>query len=75
MVISQDEDIINQLVYGIRYLDLRVSSNPLLEERWWLNHGVVRVQPLHVILDDVKLFLRSTREIVILDFHGFPVGR
>lgn len=64
----------SQLIHGIRYLDLRVSSNPHLTDRWWINHGVVRIQPLKNILNYVKKFVQKTKEIVILDFHGFPAG-
>ncbi|XKL66067.1 hypothetical protein PGB90_009487 [Kerria lacca] len=73
-VFTQEEDVLSQLIHGIRYLDLRVSSNPHLTDRWWINHGVVRIQPLKNILNYVKKFVQKTKEIVILDFHGFPAG-
>nr|CAD7446438.1 unnamed protein product [Timema bartmani] len=72
--ITQEEDVLSQLTYGIRYLDLRVGFYPFRNPVWWVNHGVVRLHPLQEFLDDVKKFVRSTQEIVLLDVHGFPVG-
>nr|CAD7258558.1 unnamed protein product [Timema shepardi] len=72
--ITQEEDVLSQLTYGIRYLDLRVGFYPFRNPVWWVNHGVVRLHPLQEFLDDVKKFVRSTQEIVLLDVHSFPVG-
>lgn len=36
---------------------------------------MVRVQPLRPLLQDIRLFLDETdHEVVVLDFHRFPVG-
>lgn len=76
--INQDESIFNQLVYGIRYLDLRVGyskvkNNP---ETLWIYHDIFRTDvSLSDVLDQVSRFLDLTsHEIVIIDFHRFTVG-
>lgn len=70
-VYAQDESIMEQLIHGARYLDLRIG---LYDGKFWVNHGIAKVHPLEFILRDVKTFIDSTREIVILDFHEFLNG-
>ena len=43
-------------------------------ERFWIVHNVVKMNPLYVILQDIRKFLQQTKEIVIVDFHRFPKG-
>lgn len=59
---------------GIRYLDLRVGYYRSNTHKFWANHGISRLHPLRDILQQVKDFIDSTNEIVILDFQEFPVG-
>lgn len=73
-VLTQDEDIRGQLLAGIRYLDIRPAYYPLGTIRFWVNHGLSRVQPMEQVLRDVYDFVKETNEIVIVDFHQFPVG-
>jgi len=64
-------------MHGIRYLDIRVgyySSSASGGERFWVNHNFYRMRPLSSLINDVRKFAEETREIVILDFHRFPVG-
>ncbi|XP_023219772.1 uncharacterized protein LOC111621764 [Centruroides sculpturatus] len=74
MFMCQDEDIWNQLMYGIRFLDLRVTyrnikGNP---EVFWITHSLIRMNlTVREVLRTVKKFLESTNEIVIIDFHRF----
>uniref|UniRef100_T1JAD7 Phosphatidylinositol-specific phospholipase C X domain-containing protein n=1 Tax=Strigamia maritima TaxID=126957 RepID=T1JAD7_STRMM len=70
----QDEDIFDQFVYGIRSFDLRIGSYPSKPDEFWVNHDKTQMQPFRSILEDIKTVINSTKEIVILDFHGFPVG-
>lgn len=72
--ITQDEDVLGQLIYGARYIDLRVGYYGSNREPWWGNHGMVKLHPIRVIFRDLKEFLNSTQEIVILDIQEFPVG-
>lgn len=72
--LTQDDDIISQLVHGIRYLDIRVGYYRSNNEKFWANHGISRLHPLSDILRQVKEFIDATNEIVILDFQEFPVG-
>lgn len=80
LVLTQDESIWNQLVYGIRYFDLRIGYYSEENEnendiRFWINHDLLRMQLLIPILKDIASFLKySPDEIIILDFHRFPVG-
>ncbi|XP_077295162.1 PI-PLC X domain-containing protein 1-like [Arctopsyche grandis] len=73
--LCQGVDIYTQLIFGIRYLDFRISYQALSSEKLWLSHGMVRVRPLMPLLQDIKRFLRLTSdEIVILDVHQLPAG-
>lgn len=35
-------------------------------------HNFVKMNPLYVVIQDVRKFMKATNEIVILDFHRFP---
>ena len=72
--VNQDEDIWNQLLFGIRYLDIRVGLYEDTAEKFWLVHDFVRLNPLYEAIQAVKRFMRVTKEVVILDFHRFPTG-
>jgi len=75
---NQDESIFNQLIYGIRHLDLRVGYCEVKQQsdRFWIYHDIFRTDvSLREVLDQVKRFLDlTTHEIVIMDFHRFTVG-
>lgn len=72
---AQEEPVFNQLLYGLRYFDFRVGFYNQTKERFYINHSYFRTDhPLQRILSEVVNFLKATREIVILDFHNFPVG-
>uniref|UniRef100_A0A8D8M707 PI-PLC X domain-containing protein 1 n=1 Tax=Cacopsylla melanoneura TaxID=428564 RepID=A0A8D8M707_9HEMI len=76
-VIAQDEPVLNQLIFGIRSLDLRVSYYSVRNhdyDQLYINHGVRGVRPLREVVEQIKEFLEKTREILILDFHQFPIG-
>jgi len=72
--INQDEDVWSQLLYGIRYLDLRVGYYKTTPEKFWVVHDFVKMNPLYEVVNDIRRFLTSTKELVILDFHRFPNG-
>ncbi|CAK1585387.1 unnamed protein product [Parnassius mnemosyne] len=76
-VLCQDRSIWAQLVHGIRYLDFRIAYYefyPNKDERYWLNHNLIRVRPLVPLLKEIRAFLDVTKEVVFLDAHHFPVG-
>ncbi|XP_063977865.1 PI-PLC X domain-containing protein 1-like [Diachasmimorpha longicaudata] len=72
--ITQDEDVLAQLIYGARYLDIRVGRYPNHQHEFWGNHGPFRIVPLKFVIDAVKTFLDNTDEIVIFDVQEFPTG-
>ena len=59
-LICQDENIWSQLVYGIRYLDIRIGYYPDQKEKFWLNHNYARINPISSLIEDLKMFLQST---------------
>lgn len=59
---SQDDSIYQQLIHGIRYLDIRAAYYPETKEKFWVNHGEFRVRPMNEILQDVKQFVQETSE-------------
>ncbi|KAG7160235.1 PI-PLC X domain-containing protein 1-like 1 [Homarus americanus] len=73
-VVCQDEDIISQLLYGNRYLDLRVAYYPDTPELLWINHDLVRWRPLLEVLNDVRGFLAISPDPIIIDIHRTPIG-
>ncbi|CAB3254757.1 unnamed protein product [Arctia plantaginis] len=76
-ILCQDRSIWAQLVHGIRYFDFRISFYSHFEEeddRYWLNHNLVRIRPLVPLLREIRQFLDSTKEVVFLDAHHFPIG-
>lgn len=72
--LTQDDDILSQLIHGVRYIDMRVGYYRSNNEKFWANHGISRLHPLSDVLRQVKEFVDATNEIVILDFQEFPVG-
>lgn len=42
---------------------------------FWLNHDLIKVRPLMGVIEEIKDFMMtSPEEVIILDFHRFPVG-
>ncbi|XP_034253699.1 uncharacterized protein LOC117652715 [Thrips palmi] len=87
-LLTQDLDVWDQLLLGVRYFDIRVGyypqdmgdqqneDHPDHGEKFWVNHGIIRVQPLVPLLRELRRFLTdfAKHEMVVLDFHRFPVG-
>ncbi|XP_063826732.1 uncharacterized protein LOC135076187 isoform X2 [Ostrinia nubilalis] len=76
-VLCQDRSIWAQLVHGIRYFDFRIAYYEFYtneDDRYWLNHNLIRVRPLLPLLREIRTFLDSTKEVIFLDAHHFPVG-
>jgi hypothetical protein len=73
-VITQEETLLAQLAHGIRYFDLRLAYFPDEAFPLWLNHGLAKVHPFNDSMEEVVHFVANTNEVVIMDFHGFPVG-
>ena len=44
---QQEENVWDQLLYGIRYLDFRVSYHANTAEKFWLNHDLIQMNPLY----------------------------
>ncbi|CAN7939180.1 unnamed protein product, partial [Ixodes hexagonus] len=71
-LLNQDEPIINQLYYGIRFLDLRVQEKG---GEFWITHDLIRAQvTVREVLQQVRQFAEATGELVIVDFHRFTTG-
>ncbi|KAL1131742.1 hypothetical protein AAG570_011355, partial [Ranatra chinensis] len=83
-LMAQDQDLWSQLVYGIRYFDLRIGYYPIRkngteisdsDNSFWINHDLIKVKLLAPLLKQLKKFILQARdEVVVLDFHRFPVG-
>lgn len=73
-ICSQEDSAYDQLIHGIRYLDLRVAHDPGTEEKFWINHGAVRMRPLEAIVSGIQRFVNETGEVVFMDIHRFPSG-
>ena len=65
---AQDTRIFNQLVDGVRLLDLRACKQDNSDDIW-ISHSLYSV-PLDEVLEDISKFLeKNTGELVILDFR------
>lgn len=73
--LTQDDDIMGQLMHGIRYLDIRVGYYRNTPEMFFINHGITRQRPLIDVIDQVKEFVEKTNEIVIFGLKEFPIGK
>ena len=72
--INQGESVWHQLLYGIRYLDIRVGYYRNTPEKFWIVHNFIKMIPLYEVLQAVRKFLLSTQEVLVMDFHRFPKG-
>jgi len=70
-VFAQEEDLLHQLIWGVRFLDIRAGFYPTTDERFWLVHGIIKTHPMMEGINDVKEFLTNTREIVVWEINGF----
>lgn len=69
---TQDQTISHQLAFGVRSLDLRVG---FLDGVFWIFHDKFKAQvTVETVLQQVKTFVETTGEVVILDFHRFTLG-
>ncbi|KAK0072260.1 hypothetical protein PV326_000241, partial [Microctonus aethiopoides] len=68
--VTQDRDVLEQLISGVRYLDIR----PAFYGEYWINHGSYKMNPMKNTIDDIKEFLNNTEEIIILSFKEFSRG-
>ncbi|XP_064459878.1 PI-PLC X domain-containing protein 2-like [Ornithodoros turicata] len=75
-IMTQDLSILQQLLMGIRYLDLRIGYyTGDHREKFWVVHSVFKTATtLRTVLEQVREFMERTNEVVVLDFHRFPVG-
>ncbi|KAL5280728.1 hypothetical protein ACFFRR_004630 [Megaselia abdita] len=72
--ITQDDNILGQLIHGARYLDIRPAYYEDSKDKWYVNHDFVIQQPLTVVMDQVIQFVKETKEVVIFGLKEFPVG-
>lgn len=75
----QDESIWNQLIYGVRFFDIRLAFDASKSDerrQVAVAHGVMRLPVLLVdVLEQILAFTLSTRqEVLVLDFHRFEKG-
>ena len=74
-VFAQEEDLLHQLIWGARFLDIRAGFYPTTDERFWLVHGIIKTHPMMEGVNDVKEFLANTREIVVWEINSFEQVR
>ncbi|KAK8777673.1 hypothetical protein V5799_021147 [Amblyomma americanum] len=71
-IFTQDQPIVQQLAFGIRSLDLRVGFT---NGAFWIFHNKFKAQvTVESVLKQVRRFVETTGEIVLLDFHKFTLG-
>ena len=68
---AQEEDLLHQLLWGVRFLDIRAGYYPTTPERFWLVHGIIKTHPMMEGIEDVKTFLRNTQEIMVWEINQF----
>ncbi|KAK8789077.1 hypothetical protein V5799_021146 [Amblyomma americanum] len=71
-IFTQDQTISKQLAFGIRSLDLRVG---FVDRTFWIFHDYFKAEvTVESVLKQVRSFVQTTGEIVLLDFHRFTLG-
>lgn len=56
-------------------LFITLSILLLLFFSFWINHDLIKVRPLVPVIQQLKEYLEKAKdEIVIIDFHRFPLG-
>lgn len=69
-ILNQEMSLWHQLVFGIRYFDIRVGIYE--KGTVYITHGIARCTPLEPELDHIINFIKhSPKEIVIIDVHRF----
>lgn len=70
LLLEKDESVFNQLVYGIRHLDLRIAYKDkdfiITHDKFHINHSLS-----HVLDQILKFIEMSKMEVVIVDFHRY----
>lgn len=72
----QTMSVMEQLIYGVRYLDINVGYDAKDEDKkwWYAVDETMRLVPLQEIFDQMKKFLVNTNEIIILDIQKFKTN-
>lgn len=71
-IFTQDQTIAHQLAFGVRSLDLRVG---FIDGAFWIFHDKFKAQvSVEAVLRQVRTFVETTGEVVVLDFHRFTLG-
>ena len=70
-VFAQEEDLLHQMIWGVRFVDIRCGFYPFTDERFWLVHAIIKTHPMIEGIEDVKTFLKNTQEIVVWEVNGF----
>ena len=63
--IQQEENVWDQLLYGIRYLDFRVSYHANTQEKFWLNHDLVQMNPLYKAVQVIEIIAPSNQFLLL----------
>ena len=62
---QQEENVWDQLLYGIRYLDFRVSYHANTQEKFWLNHDLVQMNPLYKAVQVLEINASSNQFLLL----------
>ncbi len=74
-ILTEAESIPSLLLSLYTHFKVLTSSDPNLEEKFWLVHGVARDRPLSEGLPLVQAYLRSSTDIMMWDSHSFNRAR
>ena len=59
-------------MYHINICIFRIGNGIGSDDGFWLIHGPVKIHKLSIGINDVKHFLKNTRELVIFNVHTTP---
>jgi len=68
---AQEENLLSQLLWGVRFLDIRIGYYPTTEEKFWLVHGIIKAHPLKEGIQAVQRFLQISRDIMVWEINTF----
>jgi len=68
---AQEENLLSQLLWGVRFLDIRIGYYPTTDEKFWLVHGIIKAHPLKEGIQLVQQFLQVSRDVMVWEINNF----
>ena len=64
-VFVQRESILEQLILGVRYQDIRLLYDGSSDHKYWMGRGCFKGNSINDAISQLKSFLKNTKELVV----------